>query len=53
MALVFFENRTSDKLFASPLTALLAAFAASLSTELVSEEELVEPVRDCRGLSCE
>ena len=46
MALVLLENR-SDKLFASPLATLLAAFAASLTTELVSGEELVEPVRDC------
>ena len=53
MALVLWENRTSDELFASPLAALLAAFAASLMTELVSAEELVEPVRDCWGLSCE
>jgi hypothetical protein len=53
MALVFLENRTSDELFASPLAALLAAFAASLSSEFVSGEELVEPVRDCRGLSYE
>jgi hypothetical protein len=47
MALVLRENRTSDELFASPLAALLAAFAASFRTELVSEEELVELVRDC------
>jgi hypothetical protein len=53
MALVLLENRTSDELFASPFAALLAAFAFSLRTELVSDEELAEPVRDCRGLSCE
>ena len=46
MALVLLQNR-SDELFVSPLATLLAAFAASLRTELVSEEELVEPVRDC------
>jgi hypothetical protein len=47
MALVLLENRTSEELFTSPLAALLAAFAASLRTELVREEELVELVRDC------
>jgi hypothetical protein len=52
MAFVFLVNRTSDELFASSLVALLAAFAASLSTDVVNEEELVEPLRDCRGLSC-
>lgn len=53
MAFVFFVNRTSYELFVSPPAALLAAFAASLSTEVVKEEELVDPLRDCRGLSCE
>ena len=47
MALVLLENRTSDEPFVSPLAALLAAIATSLRTEFVSEEELVEPVRDC------
>jgi hypothetical protein len=53
MAFVLLVNRTSDELFASPLTALLAAFAASLSAEFVTEEQLADPLRECRGLSCE
>jgi hypothetical protein len=53
MAFVLLVNRTSDELFAAPLTALLAAFSASLSTEVVNEEQLTDPLRECRGLSCE
>jgi hypothetical protein len=52
MAFVLLVKRTSDELFSSPLTALLAAFAASLSTEVVNEEQLADPLRECRGLSC-
>lgn len=53
MAFVLLVNRTSDELFASPLTALLAAFSASLCTEVVNEEQLTDPLRECWGLSCE
>jgi hypothetical protein len=53
MAFVLSVNRTSDELFASPLAALLAASAASLSAELANEEQLADPLRECRGLSCE
>jgi hypothetical protein len=53
MAFVFFVNRTSDELFTSPLAVPLAECAASLSTEVVIEEELADPLREFRGLSCE
>jgi hypothetical protein len=53
MAFVLLVNRTLDELSASPLTALLAAFAASLRAEVVTEEQLADPFRECRGLSCQ
>jgi hypothetical protein len=53
MAFVFLVNRTSDELLLSFPAALLTAFDASLSTEVVNEEELVDPLRDCSGLFCE
>lgn len=53
MAFVLLVNRTSDEPFTSPPTALLAASPASLSAELVNEEQLADPLRECRGLSCE
>jgi hypothetical protein len=53
MAFVLLVNRTSGEQFPSPLTALLAAFSVSLITEVVTEEQLTDPLRECRGLSCE